>query len=165
MKNQFIIFLDIDGVLNNESMPRKGNFETKEDRDKSQFSPRAVALLNDLCETTKSDVVISSSWRVGRSLDELKELMTMVGCTFNVIGKTPTLGVERGCEISRWLRENITVQDYGCHYFDFKRYAILDDESDMLLNQQQHFFQTNNAIGLTTRECYKITNFFKSLKV
>ena len=33
------------------------------------------------------------------------------------------------------------------------------DDSDMLLNQKEHFFQTDNYSGLTPTICYKIKRF------
>ena len=49
---------------------------------------------------------------------------------------------------------------FGIHYYDFYRFAIIDDDSDMLLNQQFNFFQTDNYSGLTPNICYRIKRFF-----
>jgi hypothetical protein len=47
-------------------------------------------------------------------------------------------------EINNWINKNIPhkVRDSGAF-----RYAILDDDSDMLLWQQDHFFQTSFEDG------------------
>ena len=38
---------------------------------------------------------------------------------------------------------------------DYK-YAILDDDSDMLLEQKDHFVQTDNNIGLTDKDVERL---------
>lgn len=60
MKN-ILVFLDIDGVLNNESfLLKSGGAEA--------FDPDNVKLLNKLIKETNASVVISSAWRIGHSL-------------------------------------------------------------------------------------------------
>jgi hypothetical protein len=58
------------------------------------------------------------------------------------------------------VKDNIKPETHGCNYFDFHKYAIIDDDSDMLLNQRFNFFQTDNYSGLTPNTCYKIKRFF-----
>lgn len=50
---------------------------------------------------------------------------------------------------------------FGVHGFDFYRYAIIDDNDDMLIPQQYNFFQTDEYSGLTPTITDKIRNFFK----
>ena len=100
---------------------------------------------------------------MGKSVEELQEIMNYCGGSFRIIGKTEHLGYERGIEISKWLRDNVKPETYGCNYCDFHRYAIIDDDSDMLLNQRFNFFQTDNYSGLTPNTCYKIKSFFTGL--
>jgi len=57
------------------------------------------------------------------------------------------------------LKKNINIKEHGVNYYDFYKYAIIDDDSDMLLNQEQNFFQTDNYSGLTPNTCYKIKRF------
>jgi hypothetical protein len=179
MKNKNIIFLDIDGVLNCQLHYQSKQFKDYRDAKKklrkqvkggeiewleyysSQICKERIQWFNALCEETNSDVVLSSTWRLGRELEELKQVFKYCGATFNLISKTPHCehGV-RGVEIYLWLKENITKEEYGCLYFDFYRYAIIDDDSDMLLNQANHFFQTDNYSGLTPSTCYRIKRFF-----
>lgn len=181
-----IIFLDIDGVLNcqllyEENMKERSFISTipiykqakkllrslvkkKMITDKeyyaSQLCRSRISMLNWLCEETDSVVVISSTWRKGNTLDELKSILGDSGATFRIIDVTPYTGYERGTEISLWLKDNINQEEHGCLYFDFYRYAIIDDDSDMLLNQAQHFFKTDNYSGLTPNTCYRIRRFF-----
>jgi hypothetical protein len=186
MKYTNIIFLDIDGVLNcqlfyEESMWHKLLLDkiplyrqvkkllrkllkrkdiNWDEYYASQLCKNRIAMLNNLCEETDSVVVVSSSWRNGKTVDELQKILNNSGATFKIIDKTPFTGYERGTEISKWLKDNINKEEHGCLYFDFYRYAIIDDDSDMLLNQANHFFQTDNYSGLTHNTCYRIKRFF-----
>ena len=182
-----IIFLDIDGVLNCELHYKEQKIKNLTWDDnipiwkqvkkqlkklvkrkeisyneyyKTQLSPYRIQLLNELCESTDSVVVITSTWRLGRTLDEITQILRDSGATFTIIDKTPFTQFERGTEISLWLRTNITIEEHGCQYFDFYRYAIIDDDSDMLLDQAHHFFQTDKYCGLNYVICNRINNFF-----
>jgi len=74
-----------------------------------------------------------------------------------VIGKTPiSKNRVRGEEIKKWLQEQ---KDLSCN---FKHYVIIDDDSDMLPTQIEHFFQTSWEEGLTKEIVDKIINFFKN---
>ena len=153
MKN--IIFLDIDGVLNHEL------FFKSWDKKGEQLDREKIQLLNDLCVKANCDVVISSTWRMS-GLEDCTSKLVEYGADFNIIGATPILrqrGMVRGCEIALWLKDNITKEKYGCMYYDFYKYVILDDDSDMLLDQQQHFFHVDAYAGLTPNICYKINRF------
>lgn len=173
-----IIFLDIDGVFNCQLFYHSQQFtdykaakkqlrkDVKAERiDRldfyaSQICKERISWFSDMCNNIGADVVISSTWRHGKSIEELQEIMNYAGGSFTVISKTDHTGYERGTEISKWLKDNIKPETHGCHYFDFHKYAIIDDDSDMLLNQADHFFQTDNYSGLTPTTCYKIKRFF-----
>jgi hypothetical protein len=173
MKQDFIIFLDIDGVFNCQLFYEKSIKEAKKELKKavkskeieelefykSQICPQRIGWFNELCIETEAKIVISSTWRLGHSIDELTAILTYCGATFEIIGRTDNTGYERGTEIAKWLRDNITPETHGCHYFDFYRYAIIDDDSDMLLNQKEHFFQTDSYSGLTPTICHKLKRF------
>lgn len=173
-----IIFLDIDGVFNCQLFYTSNQFkdykEAKKslrksvkvkhierlDYYKSQICQERIGWFNTLCDDLKADVVISSTWRMGKTVEQLQEIFEYCGGRFNIIGKTPYTGFERGTEISKWLHDNINEETHGVNYYDFYQYAIIDDDSDMLLNQSMHFFQTDAYSGLTPTTCYKIKRFF-----
>lgn len=165
---QPIIFLDVDGVLNSQlhyeskQYTNYLNFGDKTsdiEYNKSQISEEKILMLNGLCEEINAIVVISASMRNQYSVEELQEIFNYCGATFTIIDKTGFTGFERGTEISQWLKKNITLEKHGCYYFDFNKYVIIDDDSDMLLTQQYNFFQTDTYIGLTPTICYKIKRF------
>ncbi|MFW5847630.1 MAG: HAD domain-containing protein [bacterium] len=161
-----IIFLDIDGVLNCQLFYEKRRLENKDfilkhpyDKYKYEICPDRISWLNELCEEVNAKVVISSTWR---AMDNpIDEVLKYCGATFDIIGITPfTKERVRGVEIKLWLDNNIKPETYGCYSHDFYKYAIIDDDSDMLLNQANHFFSTDNYSGLTPNTCYKIRRFF-----
>lgn len=166
-----IIFLDIDGVLNSQvffektlltsknpktelkNQVRKGIIERLEFYRK-QICPERMAWLNKLCEETDSVIVVSSTWRKNKTIEELQEILNYAGAKFKVVGLTPVCACRmRGCEIRSWLDQN------GRDYLPYD-YVIIDDDSDMLLWQQGHFFQTDGYSGLTPNTCYRIKKYF-----
>lgn len=114
LANEMVIFLDIDGVL-----------VTREEITKSmgrnaKFKPAAVAALNKLCAITGGKIVVTSAWRVGKTLLELRELMASNKVKAPVIGKTlqltesemPGLARGRAAEIIHWINEIGYPGDY-----------------------------------------------------
>ena len=172
-----IVFLDIDGVFNCQLFYSSKQFQNYKEAKKklrqdvkakrierldyyaSQICKERVQWFNKLCEEVNAVVVISSTWRQNKTIEELQEIMDYCGGTFKIIDKTPYTGYERGTEISKWLQDNIKPETHGCNYYDFHRYVIIDDDSDMLLNQRFNFFQTDSYSGLTPNTCYKIKRF------
>ena len=146
-----IIFLDIDGVLNNKIMhdfPDRIKTVCSHSMDK-----RCIELLNKLTDETGAKIVISSSLRLGKTVDKLKEEMALFGITGPIIDKTPNIngvGIYRGNEIARWILNNADSV-LNCPYYNFKRYVIIDDDSDMLLWQSNNFVQTDHFAGMTDR--------------
>ena len=121
---------------------------------------KRIGWLNDLCSETNSAVVLSASMRSGHTVEKLQEIFNMCGATFTIIDKTGYCDCRiRGVEINKWLQDN-SAKWFGAPYYDFYRFAIIDDDSDMLLWQQDHFFQTDNFNGLTPTTCYKIKRYF-----
>jgi hypothetical protein len=167
-----IIFLDFDGVLNSEIFAA----ENKIDKDSgqeigtyphNQFDNRCIKLLNNITSATGAKIVISSSWRKNRTLEELQLLCKQIGIKAEVIGKTPYLSysnhkktVPRGCEILAWLQMNEGL--LGCEIHKYRKYVIIDDESDMLFWQRENFFKTDAYCGLSPSLAYRITNFLTS---
>ena len=181
-----IIFLDVDGVLNCQlfydarykHLTRYDNIPfyksvkkhlrklvkkkkiSRMDYYRGEMCPDRMAMLNKLCEDTNSAVVLSASMRASWDVLELNKIFQACGATFTIIDKTGHSQCRlRGVEIYEWLNKN-TMKWFGVHSHNFYRYAIIDDDSDMLLWQQNHFFHTDNYSGLTPNTCYKIKRFF-----
>lgn len=156
--DQNIIFLDVDGVLNCELFYEQIR-ETGATFIENHFCEERVSLLNQLCKDINVRVVISSTWRMGRTIDELRDIFREAGADFNILGATPILRESytvRGNEIKKWIDDNVADIERLYH-----RYAIIDDDSDMLYWQRNNFFQTDGYSGLTPNICYKIKRFFQ----
>lgn len=147
-----IIFLDFDGVLNSQLWYVK----SKGYRGRDDLDPDAIAILNSLILDTKASVVVTSTWRLGRTVEELQDILTRNGFLGEVISKTDSIsgsGIVRGNEIDRWLLDN--PEKIGCYYSDFKHYVIIDDDSDMLYRHRNNFILTDGYVGLTPTNVYK----------
>lgn len=162
-----IVFLDVDGVLNSQDWYLKRPTMYKMDDIDNQypmyeFSPDHVAVLNKITDETGAKIVFSSSWRHGRTLAEIKTLLSSVGVTGEIIDVTPYMShvdgytIPRGCDIEKWLHNNefrrinwsAEEQNKQLEQSKIKQYVILDDDSDMLFNQREHFVQTTGTHGL-----------------
>lgn len=167
-----IIFIDIDGVLNHElwyqSKERNDRILALGDRDINDygdyFSPYTMSLLNSLIEKTNAKVVVSSSWRSGRTNEELQELFNDNGFKGDIIGQTPYLyfnceesvgSAPRGAEIKAWfmLNEDIHKNNYT--------YVIFDDDTDMLYNQRNNFIHVDSYCGITYNDIFLAIEILK----
>jgi hypothetical protein len=113
-----VIFLDIDGVLNPETVDR----------------------FNELVADTHALLVLSSARR--RDTDHARELLERIGVHGRVLGVTPLLeDCSRGREIALWLKAA------RMHRYAVESFVILDDRSDMgdLAN---HLVQIDPRVGL-----------------
>jgi hypothetical protein len=149
-----LLFLDIDGVI----CLRASDYH--------YFDPEALKRLQHILEVTGANIVISSAWRVGKSVEDLRELFKFCGDRFNayegpvpfvdvsrIIDKTPSLDVDRsevdydglwgrGYEIVTWLKKY--QGDLGV-----KKYIILDDETTDLKPLINFCVKTKTETGLT----------------
>lgn len=133
-----IVFLDIDGVLNNNPWMEKAGFGT--------LDPSNIKRLVRLVQLTDADLVISSDWRLYHDYDSLCRRLINDGVPDCIIGTTPCLDpghdddedmFPRGLEIDAWLKDN-SFSGLFC---------ILDDRDDMQPNQNR-LVQTDDGYGL-----------------
>jgi hypothetical protein len=137
-----VIFLDFDGVLNSPATWCNRPLETEAvDRDK-------VLRLSALVEALDARIVISSSWRYGRTVNDFRGILAKRGLKdpSRIIDLTPpgSSNQHRGSEIRHWL-----VKQRPLPHF-----VILDDmDATCFKRLEKHLVQTNGAIGLTDRDC------------
>jgi hypothetical protein len=118
-----IIFLDIDGVLvtRNSIKYQYLNFPEEDD---IRFSKKAVKNLNKLIRLTKAKIVISSTWRLLHSLEDLKTIFKKQGLVGTIISTTSIdkatveEDIPRGQKITDWLEQNSEIEQY----------VIIDDD-------------------------------------
>lgn len=124
-----VIFLDVDGVLITGKLGW------------NKPDPECVAALNRIIQQADAHIVVSSCWRVGRSVIELRELLSSWGVVGKVIDRTAESQEQRGHEIGKWLLAR--NKERG----DVESFVILDDDQDMtdFMNQ---LVQTDPQVGL-----------------
>lgn len=124
-----VLFLDIDGVCNSEETLRKSGGGIV------GIDPYLAFLVGKIQLYTDCKVVLSSSWKCWeKSVEEVKQHIC------EIYDMTPNLYPgSRGDEIQTWLNEHPDVE----------KYAILDDDDDMLPAQLPNFFQTSWKKGIT----------------
>lgn len=122
-----IIFLDFDGVVETIYWGQDSNgvwsFNVHKTGREELNNKQAIGWLNELYSKVPYDIVVSSTWRIGMSLEELQKLITSSGFNpeIKVIGATPRLCQQRGIEIQQWIDDN--------NYTG--KFIIIDDDSDM----------------------------------
>lgn len=146
-----LIFLDIDGVLNSlefqRSNPQINDMCTAHDIDR-----KAVDRLKKLLELTDAKIVISSSWRMIRSLDRLHCIFAKFGIEYTkIIGVTPASSKCRGDEIQQFIDK----WEYGQ---DIESFVILDDDGDMgeLYHRLVHTTYNRGLLDMHIDEAVKI---------
>ena len=168
-----IIFLDMDGVMNSvqsstfyyDFMGEKSNWfkiYLPEENDDfgiyhSEICPMALSNMRYLLKQYPDiKIVISSTWRRGRSVEYFNKLFKYLKMIDKdlVIDKTPIMsGHDRGEEIDDWLERNKKL--------NIENFVILDDDSDMaMFLGTDHFVQTDNKIGFDYIAMQKVDKFF-----
>lgn len=114
-----VIFLDIDGVLNEDTTPSRTRSRVIFiDQEKLMRLKRSV-------DDTGAKIVLSSIWRYDRNdpkynadFLELQEAFQNAGLEFYSYTPVDAIGIRRGMEIRAWL---------GTHP-EVERFVIMDDE-------------------------------------
>lgn len=102
-----ILFLDIDGVLN------RAGFQPEETIDlASWIEPELADRLDRVAREIDAELVLSSDWRIERSLDHLRDQLARAGVAAPLRGATPVLGGQaRWREIEAWMVEHCLQQE------------------------------------------------------
>lgn len=152
-----VIFLDVDGVLNSRAYT-SWQIENQGRADVDQIDPKEVVLLKQIVDATGAEIVVTSTWRIGRGSpwcpfhtlqkELLKQGLIILDCT-------PILRSTRGDEIKAWMEQKL-----------IESFVILDDDSDMgEFTETENFIHTSFDIGLTPEhvsQAIKVLNKQKS---
>lgn len=145
-----ILFLDVDGVLNNTKT-------LEEAADRREFDPICgvcLSHLKDIVEKTDVYIVLSSTWRLDKwNVKKLRRAFYDVGIHHN-FPQTPNLNSERHFEIEDWLKR----------IADPALVVVLDDDGDAKIqnvapNIKEIFLQTSRHIGLDRATADKAIEF------
>lgn len=141
-----VLFLDIDGVLNSQRWAGKCKEWFR------LLDPEAVAHLRRIVDAVPDlRIVVSSAWRIGRSLTDLRMHLSACGMDpaieRRIIDRTPSLPGQRirGQEIAAWMEYSHRVTSY----------VIVDDGDDMgeLLPR---LVRTAWEVGLTAADADRV---------
>jgi len=110
------------------------------------LDPACIQVLNEVVARGQADVIVSSTWRYGKTVTELQEMLQAQGFTGRVVDTTPTgtPGADRGEEIAAWLAEHAVGG-----------YVIIDDHVDMG-DLRSHLVQTQPAHGLQPADAPRV---------
>lgn len=145
-----VIFLDFDGVICNrkERLYIDGEYD---------FIPEAVEAINELRQALDAEYVIISSWRIGRRIEQLQDILEVRGVEGKVIGKTESsyTSVEggRGQEIREWMEQ------YGLP----ETFLILDNDVKDIRNHFKNWYQTDPTKCLRKSEVPQILSRLERL--
>lgn len=135
MKEMKVLFLDFDGVLNLWPNPsRSGDFH----------KPSCINLEYLLNKVPDLRVVVSSSWR-HFGYEAVRDILKSNGIDpRRIIGitgdeKAANGKSNRGYQIESWLKKHP----------EFKKYAVVDDESYDMSPVSKHLAKTDKYVGLT----------------
>ena len=162
------IFLDIDGVMNNqEDWLNKAKNNLEEFEDHRMFCDKAWELLSDVCSTTNARVVLSSSWRLGfknhngyivckSDTDPLSQRLLSYFKKYNIelVGLTTNHYDYRGKQIHDYVKR---------HLFATDKWVVLDDENCDITGYctEEQMIKTEWLTGLLPEHCERIVKYFK----
>ena len=136
-----VLFLDFDGVLNSnqsatfwhnkrdqskwESEMYQGWAGTLKEYVAMEFCPIALSNMEELMRRVPDlKIVVSSTWRIGETVESLKKILAPAPLVANAIISTTPVNKNRGArglEIQAWLDKHPDVENF----------VIVDDDSDM----------------------------------
>ena len=118
-----VIFLDIDGVLVTRNSIKYQYLNFPDDTD-IQFGKKAVNNLNKLIHLTNAKIVISSTWRLFHSLENLIDIFKKQRVKGKIISTT---SVERAT-IEEDIPRGQKIADWLDQHPDVEQYLIIDDD-------------------------------------
>lgn len=144
-----VIFLDFDGVLNNNSY-----FLDSKEKAPFFLQDEKMILLKQIVDTTNAKIVLSTSWREiwNSDLDislKLKDYFNSFD--LSVYDVTKNINYNRPLEISTWLKEN-----------NVNSYVILDDIANPWYEHVNNVVVTNKEFnGLSQDDVNKAIDILK----
>jgi hypothetical protein len=147
---EITIFLDIDGVLNNEVWGQEygygGFFEGEPTINGVNWCPHNVyQFVEFLSRFENYRIVISSTWRLEHNVEAFKKMFALYTREpINIVGITGVAGYDG--LISPYTLRGIEIEDY------FKKnptesYLIIDDMNQFFPHQQKYFMKIDPKKG------------------
>ena len=144
-----VIFLDFDGVLNNNSY-----FLDSKEKAPFFLQDEKMILLKQIVDSTNAKIVLSTSWREiwNSDLDISSKLKDyFYSFDLSVYDVTKNINYNRPLEISTWLKEN-----------NVSSYVILDDIANPWYEHVNNVVVTNKEFnGLSQDDVNKAIDILK----
>lgn len=122
------IFTDIDGVLNPHWRKR--------------WDKKAIACYNRICRELDLKPVITSTWKLAHTKEQLQKIFDEQGIEIPIHDYTPHLDQQdRGLEIKQWIEENKP-----------DAYVVIDDRVHDIEPHVGNVVKCRSWIGLTEEE-------------
>ena len=132
-----VIFTDIDGVLN-------PHWRTK-------WSKSAIVIYNRICKEYDLKPVITSTWRLNHTIDQLQRIFIEQGIEVTIHDYTPHIDQgDRGLEIKSWLDKN-----------QCDNWVIIDDKTSDIEPHINNVVKCRSWLGLTEDEYKEIRDILK----
>ncbi|TYP93998.1 hypothetical protein LX73_1716 [Fodinibius salinus] len=146
----YIIFLDIDGVLNTRNHLKRQKIKSGKVTNKD-WDPTACKYISMLCEHYNARIVITSTWRHEYTVKQLEEFFESNNISPNFVKDVTSSYAPqpdeknycRGHEVKYWLQNNSSKK---------ASYVIIDDEATFLETQQEHLVKVDKNKGFSTKE-------------
>jgi len=148
-----VLFLDIDGVLNNEESCNSPEALKRAKDDvgfmmtERCFHPDCVANIREILDRTGAVMVMSSAWKSFFSESNVALIRAGLPPCIDKAGWTKG-ATNRGECIDAWLKKHE-------QWMEIESFVIIDDSRDMLENQMANFVNTKSKIGITKEEAEK----------
>lgn len=141
-----ILFLDFDGVLHPEFIPGESPGRYRVNQEHFSCLPQFEAILLEFAELR---VVISSTWRLRRSLEDLR-LFFSPELRYRIVGATPELTNiacgRRQREIEAWMADNAPGECW----------IAVDDWPPLFDQVCDNVFFTETLTGLDHEAAYRL---------
>lgn len=154
-----VIFLDFDGVLNNEGhsywMDKFSNIESAiQYKILDNVNLSNLSWVIEACDSKEDPIkiAITSTWQHYFSIEELRDILKEFIDPSKVIDvvKQCKLSSQRGHDITYWLENN-----------KVSKYAVIDDKDDAIsFFHSESFFKTNHRDGFTFQKATEVANHF-----
>ena len=127
-----VIFTDIDGVLNPHW--------------KNKWSKSAIKIYNQICKEYDLKPVITSTWRINHTKEQLQKIFNDQGIEVEIYDYTPHIDQkDRGLEIKEWLSNN-----------KVDNFVIIDDIIHNIIPHVGNVVKVRSWVGLTEEEYIEI---------
>jgi len=142
-----IIFLDIDGVLNTRTTCTKSFLN-------HTFDAEPIRVLNEILKLTCTNIVISSTWRMGKNVQKLQNIFTKNNIIGDVVGLTPIINNNKGREEE--------IQKYLDDHSNITSFIIIDDDDFDLQKFHYCLIHINSDVGLEQKNIQQAVNILNN---